>query len=84
MDAIKLFHGEVSEDLRLKQKQLGQLRAKLLNGATDFYGRLEGVLKGQSDRESRAALGRAYYELALLTEKIGDLTAAAAIHQIGE
>ncbi len=81
MDAIKLFDGEVSEDLLLKQKHFGALRTKLLNGARDFYGRLEDLLKGHSDRESRAALGKAYYELALLTEKIGDQTSAAAIHR---
>ena len=60
MDAIKLFHGEVSEDLLLKEKQFEGLRTKLLNGAADFYGRLEALLKGQTDRESRAALGKAY------------------------
>ncbi len=81
MDAIELFHGEVSADLLLKQKQFGSLRAKLLNGAADFYGRLQDLLKGQSDRESRAALGKAYYELGQLTEKIGSQTAAAALHR---
>ncbi len=63
MDAIKLFHGEVSEDLLLKEKQFEDLRTKLLKGAADFYSRLEDLLKGQTDRESRAALGKAYDEL---------------------
>ena len=49
MDAIKLFHGEVSEDLLLKEKQFEALRTKLLNGAADFYGKLERLLEGQTD-----------------------------------
>ena len=45
MDAIKLFHGEVSQDLLLKEQQFGKLRGKLLRGAADFYGRLEKLLQ---------------------------------------
>ncbi len=81
MDAIKLFHGEVSEDLLMKEKQFEGLRTKLLKGAADFYGRLEDLLKGQTDRESCAALGKAYVELAELTGKIGDQRAALAVHR---
>ena len=81
MDAIKLFHGEVSEDVLMKEKQFEGLRTKLLKGAADFYGRLEDLLKGQTDRESRAALGKAYFELGELTSKIGDQTAALAVHR---
>ncbi len=81
MDAIKLFHGEVSEDLLLKEQQFESLRTKLLKGAADFYGRLENLLKGQTDRESRASLGKAYDELGQLTEKIGDRTAALAVQR---
>ncbi len=72
MDAIKLFHGEVSEDLLMKEKAFEGLRTKLLRGAADFYRRLETVLEGQPDRASRVALGTAYFELALLTNKIGN------------
>ncbi len=71
MDAIKLFHGEISKDLLLKEPQFGKLRGKLLRGAADFYGRLEKLLKQRTDRESRAALGRAYEELGELTGDIG-------------
>jgi eukaryotic-like serine/threonine-protein kinase len=71
MDAIKLFHGEVSEDLLLKEKQFEKLRAKLLRGATDFYGKLDRLLAGQSDSSPRSALGRAYAELGKLTGKWG-------------
>ena len=55
MDAVKLFHGEVSEDFLLKEKPFEGLRTKLLLGAADFYNRLEGLLEGQSDRPSRGA-----------------------------
>jgi serine/threonine protein kinase/tetratricopeptide (TPR) repeat protein len=81
MDAINLFHGEVSEDLLLKEEQFGGLRNKLLKGAADFYGRLEHLLKGQSDRASHAALGRAFDELGELMAKIGDQQAALAVHR---
>ena len=57
MEAIKLFHGEVSQDLLLKEKQFEALRTKLLRGAARFYGKLEGLLKGQEDSSSRKALG---------------------------
>ncbi len=67
MSAIKLFHGEVSEDLLMKEKQFEGLRTKLLRGAAEFYGKLEGLLAGQTDPASRAALGRAYNELGELT-----------------
>jgi serine/threonine protein kinase/tetratricopeptide (TPR) repeat protein len=81
MEAIKLFHGEVSEDLLLKEKQFEGLRAKLLKGAAGFYGKLEGLLKGQGDAKSRAALGRAYFELGDLTRKIGNMAETLAVHR---
>ena len=81
MDAIKLFHGEVSEDLLLKEKKFEKLRAKLLHGAADFYGKLEGLLKDQRDNASRAALGRAYAELGKLTAEIGNKSEALAVHR---
>ena len=81
LEAIKLFHGEVSEDLLLKEKQFESLRAKLLKGAAGFYGKLEGLLKGQTDPMLRQALGRAYFELGQLTEDIGNRSEAVALHQ---
>jgi len=81
MDAIKLFHGEVSEDLLLKEKQFGKLRAKLIHGAAGFYGKLEGLLEGQKDNASRAALGRAYAELGKVTADIGNKSEAMAVHR---
>jgi serine/threonine-protein kinase len=81
MDAVKLFHGEVSEDFLLKGKPFEALRTRLLRGAADFYTRLEDLLKGQSDRPSRTALARAYDELAELTEKIGAKPDALAVRR---
>jgi len=83
MEAIKLFHGEVGDDLVLQADQFKPLRDKLLRGAADFYGKLEGLLKGQPDRASRGAMGNAYFELGELTAKIGDKPAALAAHRKG-
>jgi serine/threonine protein kinase/tetratricopeptide (TPR) repeat protein len=80
MDAIKLFHGEVSEDLLLKEKKFEGLRRKLLLGAADFYGKLERLLEGQADPKSRAALGKSYSELAEVTLQIGKYNEALALH----
>ena len=79
MDAIKVFHGEVSQDLLLKERQFGKLRGKLLRGAADFYGRLEKMLQQRTDRESRVALGRAYEELGKLTGDIGTTNEALEV-----
>jgi serine/threonine-protein kinase len=79
MDAVKLFHGEVSEDFLLKEKPFAALRTKLLRGAAGFYNKLEGLLAGQTDRPSRKALAQAYDELAELTEKIGSKPEALAV-----
>ncbi len=81
MDAIKLFHGDVSEDLLLKEKEFEKLRAKLLRGAAGFYGKLDRLLAGQSDDASRAALGKAYAELGKLTGDIGTESDALDVHQ---
>jgi len=81
MEAIKLFHGEVGDDLVLKADQFKPLRDRLLKGAADFYGKLEGLLKGQTDRASRGAMGNAYFELGDLTAKIGNTSNALAVHR---
>jgi serine/threonine-protein kinase len=81
MDAVKLFHGEVSEDLLLKEKPFEGLRTRLLRGAAGFYNKLEGLLAGQTDRPSRRALAQAYDELAELTEKIGAKPDALAVRR---
>jgi eukaryotic-like serine/threonine-protein kinase len=81
LEAIKLFHGEVSEDLLLKEKQFQGLRSKLLSGAAGFYEKLDRMLEGQTDPASPSTLGRAYFELATLTRQIGANDAAVAVHR---
>jgi eukaryotic-like serine/threonine-protein kinase len=81
LEAIKLFHGEVGDDLVLKADEFKPLRDKLLQGAADFYRKLEGLLKDQPDRVSREALGRAYFALGGLTSMIGDESSALAAHR---
>ena len=82
-EAIKLFHGEVGDDLVLKEDQFKPLRDKLLQGAAKFYGKLEQLLEGQPDPASRKLLGQAYYDLGDLTLKIGDTAKALQIHRKG-
>jgi tetratricopeptide (TPR) repeat protein len=81
MDAIKTFHTGLSEDFLLKEPRFKELRDRLLKSAGDFYGKLGALLKGNSDRASRRALGQANYELADLTSKVGGRDAALAAHQ---
>jgi serine/threonine-protein kinase len=83
LDAIKLFHGDVSQDLLLKEKEFARLRSKLLTGAAEFYGKLQPMLQSQSDPASQQALGRAYSELGALTSQIGSFREAAAVHRKG-
>ncbi len=80
-EAIRTFYSGVSEDLLLKQKEFDALRTKLLRGASDFYQRLEGLLEGQKDRESRLALGRAYGDVGEITSLIGSREEAILVHQ---
>jgi serine/threonine-protein kinase len=80
MEAIRTFHSGVSEDVLMRQKEFDDLRGKLLHGARDFYRKLEQLLEGERDRRSRAALGRAYFELGDLTEKIGSKEESLAVH----
>ena len=62
-------------------KEFETLRTKLLRGARDFFQRLEGLLEGQKDPESRLALGRAYRDVAELTNMIGSREDALAVHE---
>jgi len=80
-EAIRMFHTGVSEDLMLKQKEFGALRTKLLRGAQEFYRKLESLLGGQADRDSRLGLGRAYYEVGELTRQLDSMKDALAMHQ---
>jgi serine/threonine-protein kinase len=81
LSAIKTFHTGVSEDVLLKEKAFDRLRKKLLTGAADFYRKLETLLKGESDRDSRSALSTAYSGLADLTGDIGTKDLALELHR---
>src|SRR5262249_47461952 len=58
------------EDILLKQEEFKALRTKLLRGAREFYRKLEGLLQGHQDRDSRLSLGRAYLEVGDLTRQL--------------
>ena len=81
VDAIKTFHTGVSEDFLLKQEQFKHVRDRLLNGASDFYGKLGAMLGNESDRGSRRLVWQANFELAELTRKVGKSEAALAAHR---
>jgi tetratricopeptide (TPR) repeat protein len=81
LEAVGLFHGEVSKDLLLKEKQFEGLRTKLLRAAASFYEKLEGLLQDQDDSASRATLGRAYHELGGVNNSIGNKQAALAVYR---
>jgi serine/threonine-protein kinase len=75
-EAIRTFHSGVSEDVLLKKKEFVSLRTKLLRGAREFYQKLERLLEGHTDRESRRSLGTAYYEIGSLELEIETLREA--------
>jgi serine/threonine-protein kinase len=81
MEAIQTFHSGVNEDALLRNEQFKGLRDKLLGGAAEFYGKLQKLLEGQADARSRRALGKAYHELGLLTERIGSKEEALKVHR---
>ncbi len=82
-EAIRAFQQGVNDDDMLKGKELEGLRSKLLKSAAGFYQKLEELLQSQTDRSSRAVLAQSYFELAELTSKIGDQSAALAVHRRG-
>jgi serine/threonine protein kinase/tetratricopeptide (TPR) repeat protein len=79
--AIALFHTGVSEDMLLKNDQFKELRTKLLKEAAGFYADLEKLLAGQTDAKSQKTLAEGYFQLAELTDKIGDRKQALAVHR---
>jgi serine/threonine protein kinase/tetratricopeptide (TPR) repeat protein len=79
--AIALFHTGVSEDVLLRNAEFKELRTKLLKQAAGFYADLEKLLARQTDAKSRKALAAAYFELAELTDRIGDKKEALAVHR---
>jgi serine/threonine-protein kinase len=79
--AIKTFHTGVSAEALLTNDDLKALRTKLLKQAAGFYAELETLLAGQADDRSRQALAAANFQLADLTDKIGDQKQALAVHR---
>src|SRR5262249_28029223 len=80
-DAIKTFHTGVSEDFLLKEEKFKDLRDRLLNSASDFYGKLGARLGKETDLVSRRALWQANFDLAELTFKVGRREDALATHR---
>jgi serine/threonine-protein kinase len=79
--AIETFHTGVSEDALLKNPEFKELRTKLLKEATGFYADLEKLLAGTTDATSRTLLAKGYFQLGVLTERIGDRKEALAVHR---
>jgi uncharacterized membrane protein YidH (DUF202 family) len=80
-DAIKTFHTGVSEDFLLKEEKFKELRNRLLNSGSDFYGKLGALLGKETDLVSRRALAQANFELSDLTDKVGRKEDALAAHR---
>jgi serine/threonine-protein kinase len=78
-ESIRVFHRGVSSDILLKQGEFKALRTTLLRGAREFYSKLEGLLQGQLDRDSRLALGLAYLEVGELTRQIDSTEEAQGV-----
>jgi eukaryotic-like serine/threonine-protein kinase len=81
VEAIKTFHTGVSEDFLLKEEKFKELRDRLLNKASDFYGKLGALLGKETDFAARRALAESNFELAELTRKVGRSEAALAAHR---
>jgi serine/threonine-protein kinase len=81
MDAIRTFHTGVSEDFLLKEPNFQGLRDRLLNSASEFYGKLGAMLGRQTDLASRRAVAQAGFEVAELTAKVGRQEVALAAHR---
>jgi serine/threonine-protein kinase len=80
-EAIRTFHTGVSEDILLRQEEFKALRTRLLREAREFYRRLEELLQGHEDRDSRLSLGRAYLEVGQLTRQLDSIEEALKVHE---
>jgi hypothetical protein len=80
-EAIRMFHAGISEHILLKQKGFVTVRTKLLRGTRDFYQKLERLLAGKPDRDSRLSLARTYREVAHLTHEIDSLSDAITVYR---
>jgi tetratricopeptide (TPR) repeat protein len=80
-EAIRTFHTGVSEDVLLEQEEFKALRTKLLREARKFYSKLEELLQGHEDRDSRLALGRAYLDVGELTRQLDSMEEAEKVER---
>jgi eukaryotic-like serine/threonine-protein kinase len=81
-EAIRTFHTGVNEDILLKQEEFKALRTRLLHEAREFYRKLEELLRGQEDRDSRMSLGRVYLEVGQLTLQLDSIEEALKVHEL--
>jgi serine/threonine-protein kinase len=81
MEAVRAFHTGVSEDVLLKQGELSALRSKLLGEARRFYGKLQAMLRDQTDAQSLRALARAYHGLGEITREVGSKDQALTLQR---
>jgi serine/threonine-protein kinase len=80
-DAVDEYCTKVSDDPRLKEKDLEDLRKELLQTATKFHEKF--VQRRGNDPQQRADLGRAYVRLGRLTAQIGSRDRALALFRQG-
>jgi serine/threonine-protein kinase len=81
-EAIQSFTDGVQDDEALRNPAFERLRARLLRRSQQFYRKLEGLLKGQTDRDSLQALAAAYFDLGGLTAMIDNKSEALASHEL--
>ena len=81
MNSVALLHGEVTEHPLLQHPQFNGLRSRLLASAAENYGRLENLAQAENDQESLTELGKAYYRLGEVTERLNDHAAGLAAHR---
>jgi serine/threonine-protein kinase len=78
-DAVDEYCTKVSDDPRLKGKDLEELRRQLLQTAAKFHEKF--VQRRGEDPRQKLDLGRAYLRLARLTGQIGDREKSLALHE---
>jgi serine/threonine-protein kinase len=78
-DAVEEYGTKVSDDPRLKEKDLEALRKELLQSAVKFHQKF--VEQYGDDPSLRADLGRAYLDLGKLIGNIDDATRAIALNR---
>jgi serine/threonine-protein kinase len=71
--AVEAYYNGATKDVLLKQPEMEDLRNRLLRTALDFYRRLAADLQGDQgiDPQARGELGRASYQVAYITNQIG-------------